>query len=125
LENLPKTLNETYERMLANIPSAHIYHTKRILQFLIYSEQPLQFNEIVNAIAVDVGDDVPREYRFNSENELPVPEKITRYCSNFVVLVSSLKQSRYGAKQKITKIQLAYFSIKNYLTSNRLESQNA
>jgi hypothetical protein len=98
LKNLPKILNETYERILANIPLAHIYHTKRILQFLTYSERPLRLDEIVNAIAIDIGDDVPREYRFNPEDRLPVPEEITRYCSSLVVLVSSLKQNRYGAK---------------------------
>jgi hypothetical protein len=121
LQDLPKTLDETYERILENIPQAHVHHTRRILQFLTYSERPLRLEEAVDAIAVDVGESVARGCRFDLNDRLPVPEEITRFCSRLVVLTSSSMQDEYGEEQKVTEIQLAYFSVKDYLTSDRLE----
>ncbi|KAI1856341.1 uncharacterized protein JN550_013827 [Neoarthrinium moseri] len=123
LQSLPQTLDETYERILANVPSAHIHHTRRILQFLTYSERPLRLEEAVDAIAVDVGEGVARGCRFDPNDRLPVPREITRYCSSLVVLIS--RQGRYGEEQEVTEIQLAHFSVKDYLTSDRLDSQTA
>lgn len=118
-QSLPQTLDETYERILANIPSAHIHHTKRILQFLIYSERPLRLEEAVDAIAVDVGRDVARGRRFDPKDRLPVPEEITRYCSSLVVLVSKQYKNSRQETRITSEIQLAHFSVKDYLTSDR------
>jgi hypothetical protein len=57
------------------------------------------------------------------EDRLPVPEEITRYCSSLTVLVS--RQNKYDEKQKMTEIQLAHFSGKDYLTLNHLKSITA
>ena len=35
------------------------------------------------------------------------------------------RQGGYGEEQEVTEIQLAHFSVKDYLTSDRLDSQNA
>ncbi|KAH6646797.1 hypothetical protein BKA67DRAFT_496362, partial [Truncatella angustata] len=121
LQSLPKTLDETYERILASIPSAHVQHTRRILQFLTYSERPLRLDEAVDAIAVDVGKNVARGRRFDFKDRLPVPEEITRYCSSLVALVS--RQGKYREEQTVKEIQLAHFSVKDYLASDRLESK--
>jgi hypothetical protein len=58
LQSLSKTLDETYERILANIPSAHMHHIKRILEFLTYLERPLRLEEAVDAIAVDTREEI-------------------------------------------------------------------
>jgi hypothetical protein len=47
LESLPKTLEETYARILANIDEKHRQYAIRILQFLTYSERLLTIHEVV------------------------------------------------------------------------------
>ncbi|ETS84912.1 hypothetical protein PFICI_02937 [Pestalotiopsis fici W106-1] len=121
LQNLPETLDETYERILANIPSAHMHYTRRILQFLTYSDRPLRLEEAVDAIAVDVEEGVIRGHRFDPEDRLPVPEEITRYCSGLVVLVS--RPAIYVGAPIVKEIQLAHFSVQEYLTSTRIPSE--
>ncbi|KAF7518830.1 hypothetical protein G7054_g13309 [Neopestalotiopsis clavispora] len=98
-----------------------VHHTRRILQFLTYSERPLRLEEAVDMIAVDTGKDMARGRRFDPNNRLPVPKEIARVCSSLVVVVS--RQGGYGEEQEVTEIQLAHFSVKDYLTSDRLESQ--
>ncbi|KAI3326446.1 ankyrin repeat-containing domain protein [Xylariaceae sp. AK1471] len=114
LANLPRTLDETYARIVANIPSEHKRFAIRILQFLTFSERPLSLDEAVDAIAVDTS-----TQRFDPENSIPVPTEISRYCSSLVVIVE-----RAGGYKKTTtrkSIQLAHFSVKEYLVSSRLE----
>ncbi|KAH6646793.1 hypothetical protein BKA67DRAFT_611497, partial [Truncatella angustata] len=123
LEDLPRTLDETYERILANIPSAHKYYTIRILQFLTYSETPLRLDEAVDAIAVDIGEDATVRSRFDPQDRLPVPQEITRYCSSLIILVE--REGKYNEERIVEEVQLAHFSVKDYLTSNRLEKETA
>ncbi|KAK7967870.1 uncharacterized protein PG986_002147 [Apiospora aurea] len=53
LANLPSTLYETYTRILNSIDKKYQHHTKRLLQFLLYSTRPLRLEEAVDALAVD------------------------------------------------------------------------
>lgn len=108
LQSLPKTLDETYSRILANIPPEHEHHTIRILQFLTFSERPLRINEAVDAIAVETD----RKPYFETRNRITFPDEILRYCSSLVTLVKK-------------ELQLAHFSVKEYLTSTRLENSFA
>jgi hypothetical protein len=50
--SLPEGLDETYERILSNIPKGYRKSAIRILQFLTFSERPLRLDETVDAIAV-------------------------------------------------------------------------
>ncbi|KAH8678369.1 ankyrin repeat protein [Xylariales sp. PMI_506] len=127
LVNLPETLDDTYARILKNIPSGHRHYAKRILQFLSFSERPLRIDEAVDVIAVDI----TSRPRFDPENRIPVPAEISRYCSSLVVIVTrkrSFDDDDYWSVEKekpITEIQLAHFSVKEYLTSDRLRESVA
>ncbi|KAI2603684.1 ankyrin repeat-containing domain protein [Hypoxylon sp. NC1633] len=110
LASLPTTLDETYARILANVPQQNRHYTTRILQFLTYSRRPLLIEEAVDAIAVRPAH-IPR---FDPKNRMPLPEEISRYCSSLVTVTKSTLEAR-------TEIQLAHFSVKEYLTSDRLE----
>ncbi|ORY67765.1 ankyrin repeat-containing domain protein [Pseudomassariella vexata] len=114
LNTLPKTLDETYARILKDIPHEHLGHTTRILQFLTFGERPLRITEAVDLITVDTSN-TPR---FDPKNRMPVPKEISRYCSSLVVIT---RRDSYDEKQMVPEIQLAHFSVKEYLTSNRLE----
>ncbi|ORY56389.1 uncharacterized protein BCR38DRAFT_505334 [Pseudomassariella vexata] len=110
---LPATLDETYARILENIPPNHMHYAKRLLQFLSFSERPLRIDEAVDAIAVDTAS----RPRFDPQNGSPIPE-ISKYCYSLVVLFT--KKSNPYKDEMVTEIQLAHFSVKEYLTSNRL-----
>lgn len=130
LNSLPMTLDETYARILTNLPHEHEHHTRRLLQFLTFSERPLTIKEAVDAIAVDT-DNKPR---FDPKNRMPVPEEIVSYCSSLVVLtVRALKEREfhqlmgyypdfaYGeTEETIQELQLAHLSVKDYLLSERV-----
>ncbi|KAF4546475.1 Ankyrin repeat protein [Lasiodiplodia theobromae] len=51
LSSLPETLDETYARILENIPARYKDKTTRILQFLTFSERPLRIEEAVDVVA--------------------------------------------------------------------------
>ncbi len=116
LASLPDTLDETYARILNAIPPGHKQKAIRILQFLAFSERPLRIEEAIEAIAVD-----PKSHpRFDARNRMPEPKEISRYCSSLVVVVRrSISESD---QIMVTELQLSHFSVKEYLTSNRLEN---
>ncbi|OAQ67814.1 nacht and ankyrin domain-containing protein [Pochonia chlamydosporia 170] len=112
LASLPKTLDETYARILSNLPDAYAPDTRRILQFLTFSERPLLIEEAVDAIAVDL-DHKPH---FNHGNRMPVPLEIARFCSSLVVLSKNILEGG----QVVKELKLAHFSVQEYLMSDRL-----
>jgi hypothetical protein len=65
-------LDEIYARIIANIPPEHKRVVTRILQFLTFSDRPLNLDEAVDTIAVDTS-----TLRFDPENRIPVPEEIS------------------------------------------------
>ncbi|KAI1880051.1 hypothetical protein JX265_001672 [Neoarthrinium moseri] len=124
LASLPKTLDETYARILSSIPPEYVDHTIRILQFLTYSERPLRVEEAVDMIAVRVGANIAKESRFKTQDRMPIPTDIVGYCSSLVVLV----QTRDWDDDETTTVevmQLAHFSVRDYLTSDRLNPESA
>jgi ankyrin repeat protein len=102
-------LDETYCRILDTIPDEHKSYAVRILQFLTFSERPLSVNEIIDIIAVNTDGDP----YFDPSDRMPDHQEISRYCSSLVVVVST---------ESDDVLQLAHFSVKEYLTSNRAES---
>lgn len=115
LASLSDTLDETYARILNAVPSRHKQMAIRILQFLAFFERPLRIEEVVEVIAVDPKGDP----RFDSRSRMPEPKEILRYCSSLMA-VERRRTSEYG-QTMVTELQLSYFSVKEYLTSNRLE----
>lgn len=103
LLSLPSDLNETYARILENIPTERKDQTMRLIQFLVYSSRPLALEEAVDVVAVRVD-----EGDFNVNDRLPRPDEITGYGSS---LVSFLKNSE---DENSWSIQLAHFSVKEY-----------
>ncbi|KAK7545178.1 uncharacterized protein J3D65DRAFT_664368 [Phyllosticta citribraziliensis] len=118
LKSLPATLDDTYARILKTIPAEIKRPAIRILQFLTFSNRPLRIEEVVDAIAVEVN----QKPRFDTENRMPVPEEVAGYCSSLVAVV----KKHYGRDERIrTEVQLAHFSVKEYLTSPRLDKDIA
>ncbi|KAI1440788.1 ankyrin repeat protein [Annulohypoxylon stygium] len=97
---------------MANVPQEQQHHMIRILQFLIYSKRPLLLEEAVDIIAVQPS----HKPQFDPQNRMPVPGEILKCCSSLVLINT---KTRYG--QHVMELQLAHFSVKEYLTSNRLD----
>ncbi|KAI3336945.1 hypothetical protein HD806DRAFT_23229 [Xylariaceae sp. AK1471] len=119
LANLPKTLDETYSRILGSIPTRHKDTAKRILQFLTFSEHPLLLEEVVDAIAVDMS-----LQKFDPGDRMPVPEEVSIYCSSLIV-IARREVDNYGRQGSWVEIRLAHLSVQEYLVSNRLDNDLA
>lgn len=114
LETLPKTLDETYHRMLTAISEVNFNQATTVLNLLMWSEnyQPLSLRAIVDALAVRL--DV--EPGFDPENRMPYPRDMMRLCSS---LVSIDRKGNEACPAEWT-LQLAHFSVKEYLVSSRV-----
>ncbi|KAK6543455.1 hypothetical protein TWF694_000201 [Orbilia ellipsospora] len=111
LATLPTTLYETYSRILAKI-SRYKKEAICILQFLTYSKRPLTLAEAVDAIAVHL-DQNPV---FRPEFRMQVAEEITMICPSLISLASLKIEDAIT-----TGLQLAHFSVKEYLLSSEVE----
>ncbi|KAJ4286967.1 hypothetical protein N0V90_012847 [Kalmusia sp. IMI 367209] len=122
LHSLPKDLNETYSRILSAIPSEYKLAATRLFQFLTFSERPLTVGEAIDAIAVKL----EGEQYFSPEYRIPDPNEILLYCSSLVVKVNvSWRKLRNQKMNEHVELQLAHFSVKEYLTSSQVGNSMA
>ncbi|KAF6525887.1 hypothetical protein HZS61_011682 [Fusarium oxysporum f. sp. conglutinans] len=114
LRSLPQDLNETYNRILQRIPPERKHKAIRLLQFLVCSERPLTLKEAVDVIAVRIDS---RPGYFDLEDRLPRPSEITRFCPSLVSIV----QGSHGSQDAVEELQLAHFSVKEYLLNYQVQ----
>ena len=113
LEELPETLDETYERVLREINRANREHARRLLQCLTVALRPLRVEELAEVLAID----------FNARTHGGIPQlnpnwrwadhhqAVLSTCSSLIAIVDD-GDSRV--------VQFSHFSVKEYLTSDRL-----
>ncbi|KAK8113552.1 hypothetical protein PG984_014078 [Apiospora sp. TS-2023a] len=121
LNDLPRTLSDTYTRILHGIEIEYRHHTNRLLRFLLYSKYPLSLDQVVDALAVDTTEH--RHARFHRINRMPIPEDILRCCSSLVVLYRARDIHEENpvfpnSTEKNTYVRLAHFSVQEYLLSD-------
>jgi len=63
LVSLPATLEDTYARILKEIEKIYTKDAIKLLQWLACANQPLRVEELVDAIAVDIGLNLKRRYK--------------------------------------------------------------
>lgn len=109
---MPTTLGETYTRILASIPEEHRQNAIVILNLILWSDRHLSLDEVADALATQPG----KKPGFDARNRLFDPMDILQLCAGLVGLV---KRSDNGAEMmgRSPNIQLAHFSIKEYLKS--------
>jgi hypothetical protein len=78
LKGLPKTLDQTYSRILLSIPESRHHEAHAVLQWLAYSTRPTNVAEVAEAIAVD------------RNNQISYPENRMLNASSVVDIGSSL-----------------------------------
>ncbi|KAH9052799.1 hypothetical protein EDB87DRAFT_1691449 [Lactarius vividus] len=113
LNELPETLDETYERILRGINKAQKDNAHRLLQCLAVAVRPLRVEELAELLAFD--------FRASSSRGIPKlkedwwwddqEEAVLSTCSSLIAVVPD-GDSRV--------VQFSHFSVKEYLTSPRL-----
>jgi ankyrin repeat protein len=113
LEELPKSLDETYKRILKDINnnSANREHAYRLLQCLAVASRPLRVEELAEVLAFDFTGGIPKlnvAWRWEDQEAA-----VLSTCASLVSVVSD---------NGSLVIQFAHFSVKEFLTSDRLAS---
>ena len=105
LDELPETLDATYERTLLGINKQAREYAHRMFQCLVISIRPLHVEELADLFAI-------LSEEFNTGWRPDDPEDfILSTCSTFVSVVD------VGGKKVV---QFSHFSVREYLTSNRI-----
>ena len=117
LEELPETLDGTYERVLREINKANREHAHRLLQCLTVALRPLRVEELAEVLAIDF--DAPAHggipqlnpnWRWSDHHQA-----VLSTCSSLIAIVDD------GDHQVV---QFSHFSVKEFLTSDRLARLN-
>ena len=110
LEELPESLDETYERILREIRKPKQGHAHRLLQCLVAAVRPLRVEELAEVLAFDFNTDgIPKlnlGWRWDDQEAA-----VLSACSSLVIIVQD-RDSRI--------VQFSHFSVKEFLTANRL-----
>jgi ankyrin repeat protein len=114
---LPATLDETYERVLREIHKTDQEHSLRLLQCLAVAIRPLRVEELAEILAIDFDalrqNGIPKlnaDWRWEDQREA-----VLSTCSSLVAIVD---------KDGSEVVQFSHFSMKEFLTSERLARSN-
>ena len=108
LDELPATLDETYERTLREIKGRKSEHACRLLLCVAVACRPLQVKGLAEILAFDFEGPIPV---FREECRLNNPiEAVLSTCSTLLSVVKSRNSQ---------VVQFAHFSVKEFLTSTR------
>ena len=115
LDELPESLDETYERVLKEIKKPNRDHACRVLQCLVVAIRPLDVKELAEVLAVDFDDaeGIPKlkpNWRWDDEEQA-----LLTSCSSLITIVET-----YDSRV----VQFSHFSVKEYLTSARLATSS-
>ncbi|KAK7937486.1 uncharacterized protein PG986_014354 [Apiospora aurea] len=114
LQSLPRSLDETYARMLKNIEPEMREYARQMLSVLCCAMRPLTDLELIDALAVELGDNP----RFNVERKFQDLTDLQLICPGFIEIDMDLDK-----REKTVRI--AHFSVQEYLEDERiLESQD-
>jgi hypothetical protein len=107
LRELPETIDETYERILNNIPAHNQTLAHRTLQLLSFDFGITSLSALTDALTVDV-----EQFSFTRDNRPLDPEAASEICG---CLITILPQD-----DKDFSVQLAHYTVKEYLMSERI-----
>ena len=109
LDELPKTLDDTYQRILREIPEQNKDDASRLLQCLTVAFRPLRVDELAEVLAIDfTAGGMPTlnvDQRWGDQEQA-----ILLACSSLITIVED-HDSRI--------VQFSHFSVKVFLTSDR------
>jgi len=129
LDELPESLDETYERVLKEIKKPNRHRAHQLLQCLVAAIRPLRVDELAEVLAVDF--DNPEgiaklnpSWRWEDEEQA-----LLSSCSSLITIVQSGDVRSNDAESDIDSdvvglydsrvVQFSHFSVKEFLTSPR------
>src|SRR6266852_698783 len=112
LDDLPEDLDETYDRILRNIDNQKRKYAQRLFQSLLVSIRPLRVEELAAILSVQFDATAPTSSKKRSQ-PLDAKGLVLSTCSSLISIVNQ------GGNQVA---QFAHFSVKEFLTSERLAS---
>jgi hypothetical protein len=116
LDTLPKTLDETYSRILDQIDDFHKPAVHRLLQCICISYCPLTVEDLGHIYRI--GD--PLKPLFREEDALFRPTDVVDLCHGLLCIVLAQGcQWMFGGSDEVQIVQLVHFSVKEYLFSPR------
>jgi ankyrin repeat protein len=113
LDQLPESLDDTYLRVLRQIPQTNQAHAHRMLQCLMVAVRPLRVEELAELLAFEFDatrSGIPKyraAWRLDDQTQA-----VLSTCSSLVAVIDD---RLYGQI-----VQFSHFSVKEFLTSNRL-----
>ena len=109
LDELPKTLDETYERTFLDIHDENWEYAHRLFQCIVVARRPLLVEELAEFLAFksEAGGSLTFDGNWRPEN---ARDTVLSTCSSLIAIVN-VEGSQV--------IQFSHFSVKEYLTSNR------
>ena len=112
LEELPESLDETYERMLKDISDNNREYACRLLHCLTVAIRPLTVEELAEVLAFDLDMGQGSIPKFHADWRWKDQEyAVLSTCSSLISVVDN-----NGSRV----VQFSHFSVKEFLTSNRL-----
>ena len=118
------TLDETYERILLGIDREKREHAIRLLQCLAFSRRPLRAKELAEVLAVQFDTAIPKLN--TSLRPGDAHEAVLSACSTLVTIIKhngyscSFPYSNYYENSNPPIVQFSHYSVKEFLTSERL-----
>ncbi|KAI0290866.1 hypothetical protein BC826DRAFT_956018 [Russula brevipes] len=112
LDELPITLDETYERILQGIPKQKRQHAHQLFQCIVAAIRPLRVEELAELFAIEFGANTAPKLLETWRPEHP-EEAVLSTCSTLIAVIDD-----EGSKI----VQFSHFSVKEFLTSGRLEA---
>jgi len=112
LNELPASLDETYEKTLQGIAKEKSEHAHRLFQCLVATVRPLRVDELAEIFAVDFGPDSEPNLEESRRPENP-EEAVLSACSTLITIVGD-------EDSKI--VRFSHFSVKEFLTSDHFQT---
>lgn len=115
LTKLPKTLDETYERILKDIPDENQIYAHRALQMLAFDLGIYSLEALAECIVIESD-----QWPFSSERQLIHPRDLLEICSCLITI-----SGPYNPADNYHNVELAHYSVKEYLISERIRTGHA
>ena len=114
VNELPDTLDETYERVLKEIPKTNRGHVRRLLQCLAVAMRPLRVQELAQVLTLGFHA-IQGEFSMVDADSRPEDQEqeILSACPSLITIVGN-NRSRV--------VQFSHFSVKEFLMSGRLST---
>lgn len=119
LKQLPATLDQTYERILANIEKEYYQEAFAIFNWLTASKRPLTLRELAEAAVVQ-----PTDADFDPAGRLLEPKEVLHICGCLITCSPSEDQVSHGSTEDAGIVRFAHYTVQEYFLSGRANRFN-